>query len=91
MLVNGVNDNERAARDARRQTAMQTMALVVLLERNGGSLRVTEAEYRDVVDRYGGSARMAIHLEVLGTPAGHADEIDVRLIRKDSAAGELIT
>jgi len=38
---------------ARRMTFLSTAALTVLLARVGGSVTFTEAEYREVVERYG--------------------------------------
>jgi hypothetical protein len=44
-------------------------ALVILLERIGGSLTFTEAEYQAVVARHGGKTMMAVHAESSRPPA----------------------
>jgi hypothetical protein len=87
-MVTKMTDDELQAA-ARRTSMLQTAALVVLLERNGGSLTFTEAEYQAIVDRYGGSRLMAIHHEVLRSSAG--DEVRFTLVRKEPGQGELVS
>ncbi len=79
-----VSDQERAL------AAMQAMALVVLLDRAGGSIEVSRSEYEAALDRHGGSSMMAIHSEALGPKVGSTpDTIRVSLIRKPAGQGEL--
>jgi hypothetical protein len=83
------NEMEQARVDAQRRMALETMGLTVLLARAGGSLTISRAEYEAVVARYGGRAKLAIHLEVLAPPGGGPDEVRLTLVRKDPAPGEL--
>lgn len=71
----------------RASTAMQQAALVVLLERAGGSASYTEAEYQAIAARFGGTAHLAIHVEVVRT--GDVPTVELRLIRKAPANAEL--
>lgn len=81
--------DDRAAQDARKKQLLFDAALTLLLERAGGSLTFTEADYHEVVDKYGGSAMMAIHFEVLSMPDGAPNEVRFQLIRKAPANAEL--
>jgi hypothetical protein len=90
-MVTRMDETQKAQAAARREAALQTMGLTVLLERNGGRLRFTKAEYEAVVGRYGGSAAMAIHMEVLAPPGQDPDEISLTLIRKEPGQGDLVS
>jgi hypothetical protein len=86
-----MSDTERESADARRLAAMQTMALVVLLERAGGRIVFTQAEYQAIVDRHGGSSLMAIHAEALAPPGSDPDEVRVSLVSKVAGQGDLVS
>jgi hypothetical protein len=65
-------------------------ALVILLERNGGSLVFTEAEYQAVIARYGGKTMIVVHAEVRKRAgAEKADEVRLILTRKPPGNAEL--
>lgn len=81
-------DNDKAAADARRKATLFDAALTLLLERAGGRLAFTEAEYQEVVARYGGSKTMAIHYEVVRAE-GQPDRVELTLIRKAPENAEL--
>lgn len=69
--------------------ALHMAGLVVLLERVGGSLTFTEAEYQAVL-RHGGKTMMVVHAEVLKAPdAPRPDEVRLTLTRKPPGNGEL--
>ena len=80
---------DQEARKARAAAALQLAVLVVLLERNGGSVTFTESEYQAIVARYGGSSLMAVHHEVLAMPGEAPDEVRFTLVRKAAGQGEL--
>jgi hypothetical protein len=87
-----VDDTERAAAEARRLAAMQTMALVVLLERAGGKVTFSQAEYQAIVDGHGGTSMMAIHAEALAPVLdADPDHVAVSLITKAPGQGELVS
>lgn len=72
------------------QSAMHMAALVILLDRSGGSMSFTEAEYQAVVARHGGKTMMAVHAEVIrrgGTD--EPDQVRLTLIRKPPGNAEL--
>ena len=72
------------------QSAMHMAALVILLDRIGGSLTFTEAEYQTVVDRHGGKTMMAVHAEVVrAVGAEKPGEVRLTLIRKPPGNAEL--
>jgi hypothetical protein len=72
------------------QSAMHMAALVILLDRIGGSLTFTEAEYQAVVARHGGKTMMAIHAEVIKTAgAERPDQVRLTLTRKPPGNAEL--
>jgi hypothetical protein len=74
------------------QSAMHGAALVVLLDRNGGSFSFTEAEYQAVLKRYGGKTMMALHAEVLKSPGVEkAHKVRLTLVRKPPGNAELST
>jgi hypothetical protein len=77
------------AKAMRRQTALEQGALVVAIARAGGSISFTEAEYQAVAERYGGTASLAMHIDVLAAPGGKPDEVKITLIRKAPANAEL--
>lgn len=72
--------------------ALHMAGLVVLLERVGGSLTFTEAEYQAVLTRHGGKTMMVVHAEVLKAPdAARPDEVRLTLTRRPPGSGELPT
>jgi hypothetical protein len=83
-------DDDEAKRLRRKQGLFEA-ALTLLLDRNGGSLTFTEAEYQAMVAKYGGASKIAIHFEVLATPGKEPDEVRFRLIRKEPANAELVS
>ena len=63
---------------------------MILLDRAGGSLTYTEAEYQEVVARHGGKTMMVLHAEVLkhsGTEK--PDQVRLTLVRKPPGNAEL--
>jgi hypothetical protein len=75
--------------DLKHQSTMQIAALVVLLDRAGGSIEFDLAEFEEARARRGGAAKMVIHHEVL--QQGKKRSIRVTLIRKDPVNAELPT
>lgn len=69
--------------------ATRTAALIVLLDRAGGSMSFTEADYQAAVERYGGKTNLVVHVDVLGVPGQKPNEARVSLLRKPPGAGEL--
>lgn len=80
-------DNDAAAR-VRRELAMQTAGLVILLDRAGGRLTYTESEYQATVDRHGGKTNMAIHMEVVRQGQGEP-VVELTLTSKPPANADL--
>lgn len=80
--------DEAAAEEARRLEALRGAALALLLERAGGSIEFTEAEYQAVLAKYGGRTMFNIRLEVVREP-GRPDRVRARLERKPPAQGSL--
>lgn len=80
--------DEKAAAEARRTEALKHASLALLLDRAGGRLEFTEAEFQAVVAKYGGSTLMNIRLEVV-RQAGQPDRVVARLERKPPAQGSL--
>jgi hypothetical protein len=80
--------DEKAADEARRLAALRDAALALLLERAGGQIEFTEAEYQAVLVKYGGPMLFNIRLEVL-RQAGQPDRVQARLERKPPAQGSL--
>ena len=66
---------------ARERMNLNHAALVVLVERAGGEISFTEAEYRQVIDRLGGFARMNLRVEMV-RQEGQLDTIRMRLEAK---------
>jgi hypothetical protein len=64
---------------------------VVLLERAGGQVAFTRADYQAIVDRHGGSSLMAVHAEALGSPGADPDEVRVSLVTKVAGQGDLVS
>jgi hypothetical protein len=64
--------------------------LVTLLARAGGTATFTEAEYQAVAAQYGGTASLAVHIDVLQEGEGER-EIQLTLIRKEPANAELVS
>ena len=70
--------------------ALQMAGLVILLDRSGGSLTYTEAEYQEVVARHGGKTMMVLHAEVLKDPdTEKPDQVRLTLVSKPPGNGEL--
>jgi hypothetical protein len=64
--------------------------LVILLERAGGSVTYTEAEYQEVLARHGGKTMMVVHAEVLkDTGKEKPDQVRLTLVRKPPGNAEL--
>lgn len=61
-------ENEQITSEAVRRDAMLYAGLVVLLERAGGSVTFTEAEYQAILERFGSFARTTVRMEVLHGP-----------------------
>ena len=79
-----------AAKTTYDQNSLHMAALVVLLDRAGGSCSYTEAEYQAVLARHGGKMMMAVHAEVLRAPdAARPDEVRLTLVRKPPGNAEL--
>ena len=83
--------DDRQARQARAMTAMQTAALVIFVERAGGTFTYTEAEYQTVLDRYGGRGRMNMRVEVSKPTAGGEPSVEIRLEEKAPRNAELMS
>ncbi|MCZ7536094.1 MAG: hypothetical protein M5T61_09330 [Acidimicrobiia bacterium] len=77
-MADGAGD---AARTQRHRTAMAHSTLTILLDRAGGRVEFTEADYQRVVARYGGRSEMNLRLEVV-RQAGRPDMLVARLERK---------
>lgn len=93
MLRAGVirmENDEEARRRAVRETALQTMGLVLLLERAGGSLTFTEREYEEAVARHGGPTQVTIHMEISKRGDGETS-VELSLVRKPPANAELVS
>jgi hypothetical protein len=81
--------DDKEAQDARRKQTLFDAALTLLLERAGGSLTFSEADYQAVVRKYGGASMMAIHYEVLDAQGDVPHQIKLVLIRKPPGNAEL--
>jgi hypothetical protein len=69
---------------------MHMAALVILLDRIGGSLTFTEAEYQAVVARHGGKTIMVVHAEVIQRAStDRPDEVRLTVTRKPPGNAEL--
>jgi hypothetical protein len=84
-IISGMGDIDTTAR---RMRFLSTAALTVLLARVGGSVAFTEAEYREVVERYGGAARLTLRLEQLKGP-GESESIRAAIVRNKPRQGDL--
>lgn len=80
---------EDIQRQARRSTDLQTISLMVLLARAGGSASFTEDEYREIVERYGGSTKVTIHFEQVRRDG--RSMVELTLMSKPPAPGELVS
>lgn len=75
---------------AQRDSALRLAALTVLLDRAGGSLSFTEAEYQAIADRFGGRANLVVHLEIV--QRGDAPPtIEVKLLDRPPRQGDLVS
>lgn len=80
------------AKQIRNTSTLQQGALVVALARAGGSITYSEAEYQRVAERYGGTATLAIHVEVIKAPGDEQPgEARLTLIRKEPGNADLVT
>lgn len=71
-------------------SALHMAGLVVLLERVGGSLTFTEAEYQAVLARHGGKTMMVVHAEVLkDADKARPDQVRLTLVRRPPGNAEL--
>ncbi len=82
--------DEQARRDAIREAKLKSMALFVLLERAGGRVTFDDDEYAAAIERVGGSANAAIHVEIVSSKGG-PDSVQLSLIRKPPANAELVS
>lgn len=80
--------DEKAAAEARQLAALRDATLTMLLERAGGEITFTEAEFQVVQARHGGPARATVRLEVLREP-GQPDRVRARLGNKPATTGSL--
>ena len=80
--------DEKAAAEARRIDALKHASLALLLDRAGGRVEFTEAEYQAIVAKFGGPTMFNIRLEVV-RQAGQPDRVVARLERKPPAQGSL--
>lgn len=69
---------------------MKAAGLVVLLERSGGRVSYSEAEYQAIAARYGGTASLAIHMEVAKT-GDNPPVVELTLISKAPKNAELVS
>jgi hypothetical protein len=82
--------DEREAAQTRAMAAMKDAALVILLDRAGGTFSYTEAEYQSVLARFGGKTRMNMRVEVTKPSAGGAPSVELRLETKEPRNAELM-
>lgn len=82
--------DEEAAAAARRKQTLLDAALTLLVDRAGGELRFTEAEYQTVLAKYGGPTKMNMHFEIRREP-GSPDTVILLLEEKAPANAELIS
>jgi hypothetical protein len=75
-------DSDAAAAAARRKQTLLDAALTLLVDRAGGELVFTEADYQAVLAKYGGPTRMNMHFEVTQEPGSPAT---VRLVLEEKA------
>ena len=78
------------AAEVRRRTAFAHSALTVLLDKAGGRVEFTEAEYQRAIARYGGASQLTIQFEVV-RESGRPDVVVARLERRAPANAELPT
>lgn len=70
--------------------ALHMAGLVVLLDRAGGTLTYSEADYEAVLARHGGTMMMVVHAEVLKEKGkDKPDRVRLTLVRKPPGNGEL--
>lgn len=81
---------DEARRRAIREAGFKSAAVFVLLGRNGGRATFTEEEYEEIANAYGGTARVAIHIEVVRT-GDSPREIQLTLINKPANNAELVS
>lgn len=74
--------------ETRQATAIQSIVLTVLLDRAGGMIEVTAAEFAAAVERHGGKGQATIWNEVLRGP-GDLERMRCTLISKKPKQGEL--
>ena len=72
------------------ESALRLAALTVLLDRVGGSLSFTEAEYQSIAERFGGRTNLVVHLEVIKDGA-RAPEVQVKLLSKPPGNADLVS
>jgi hypothetical protein len=85
-----MDDEAKIQAQARREAGLQATALAVLLARAGGKATYTQAEYRELAERYGGFTSLGIHIELSHDAAGEAT-VEISLIRKDPGQGSLVS
>lgn len=69
---------------AKNQQDLIQMALVVALDRVGGSLVLTDAEYRAAAEKYGGVPSLGLELHATDEPTG--PQVRITLVRKKPKA-----
>lgn len=67
--------------DQQRQRTLQAMGLFVLLDRAGGSVSFSEAEYHEALERWGGRTVATIHVEHSKT-GDRPDRVELSLARR---------
>jgi hypothetical protein len=85
-----MDDNDKAAEHARRKQTLMDAALTLLVDRAGGELRFTEADYQQVLAKYGGLTRINLHLEVR-RERGSPDTIHLKLEERSPGNAELVS
>lgn len=77
------------SRAAKKDTAVKISALTVLLDRAGGRITFTEADYQAVITKYGGPSMLVIHSDVV-RDGSRPIEIRLRLLSRAPKNGELV-
>jgi len=86
----GQQPEQETRRAATRETALKMMGLVVLLSRAGGTTTFSQADYDEILERHGGLALMAVHIEVASIGGGQP-KVELTLVRKPPANAELVS
>lgn len=73
---------------ARMMRHLSNFALTVLQDKAGGSVTITEAEYRQVLERHGGASQITIRPEYLTLGNGRK-AMRAMLVRKEPQQADL--